>query len=101
MLSNAHFLAKFRLDTAEKEPAKKLAKFSKNAFSKNATQAAQGGRNGGRAAICPVSANAGVSQSVPAFKEVVLDAKHFNNSLDFGIGKTPSRINRCKIIHCY
>ena len=29
MLSNAYFLAKFRLDTAENEPAKKLQKFAK------------------------------------------------------------------------
>ena len=36
MLSNAYFLAKFRFDTAENEPAKNLAKFSKNTFSKNA-----------------------------------------------------------------
>ena len=38
MLSNAYFLAKFRFDTAENEPAKNLQnfKFSKNAFSKNA-----------------------------------------------------------------
>ena len=36
MLSNAYFLAKFRFDTAENEPAKKFAKFSKNAFSKTA-----------------------------------------------------------------
>ena len=36
MLSNAYFLAKLRFDTAENEPAKKFAKFSKNAFSKNA-----------------------------------------------------------------
>ena len=35
MLSNAYFLAKFRFDTAENEPAKNLQnfKFSKNAFS--------------------------------------------------------------------
>ena len=30
MLSNAYFLAKFRLDTAENEPAKNLQKFCKN-----------------------------------------------------------------------
>ena len=36
MLSNAYFLAKFRFDTAENEPAKNLQYFSKNAFSKNA-----------------------------------------------------------------
>ena len=36
MLSNAYFLAKFRFDTAENEPAKNLQNFSKNAFSKNA-----------------------------------------------------------------
>ena len=35
MLSNAYFLAKFRFDTAENEPAKNLTKFSKNVFSKN------------------------------------------------------------------
>ena len=29
MLSNAFFLAKFRFDTAEKEPAKKLQNFAK------------------------------------------------------------------------
>ena len=29
MLSNAYFLAKFRFDTAENEPAKKLQKFAK------------------------------------------------------------------------
>ena len=38
MLSNAYFLAKFRFDTAENEPAKNLQnfKFSKNAFFENA-----------------------------------------------------------------
>ena len=36
MLSNAYFLAKVRFDTAENEPAKKIAKFSKNAFFENA-----------------------------------------------------------------
>ena len=36
MLSNAYFLAKFRFDTAENEPAKNLQNFRKNAFSKNA-----------------------------------------------------------------
>ena len=30
MLSNAYFLAKFRFDTAENEPAKNLQKFAKN-----------------------------------------------------------------------
>ena len=30
MLSNAYFLAKFRFDTAENEPAKKLQKFAKD-----------------------------------------------------------------------
>ena len=36
MLSNAYFVAKFRFDTAENEPAKNLRKFSKNAFFENA-----------------------------------------------------------------
>ena len=36
MLSNAYFLAKFRFDTAENEPAKNLQNFSKNAFFENA-----------------------------------------------------------------
>ena len=30
MLSNAYFLAKFRFDTAENEPAKNLQNFGKN-----------------------------------------------------------------------
>ena len=30
MLSNAYYLAKFRFDTAEKEPAKNLKNFAKN-----------------------------------------------------------------------
>ena len=34
MLSNAYFLAKFRLDTAENEPAKNLQNFRKKHFSK-------------------------------------------------------------------
>ena len=34
MLSNAYFLAKFRFDTAENEPAKKLQKFRKMHFRK-------------------------------------------------------------------
>ena len=34
MLSNAYFLAKFRFDTAENEPAKKLQNFRKMHFSK-------------------------------------------------------------------
>ena len=32
MLSNAYFLAKFRFDTAENEPAKKFQKLSKNFY---------------------------------------------------------------------
>ena len=36
MLSNAYFLAKFRFDTAEDEPAKNLQNFRKMHFSKNA-----------------------------------------------------------------
>ena len=32
MLSNAYFIAKFRFDTAENEPAKNLQKIGKNAF---------------------------------------------------------------------
>ena len=32
MLSNAYFLAKFRFDTAEKEPAKTLQNFAKKKF---------------------------------------------------------------------
>ena len=36
MLSNAYFVAKFRFDTAENEPAKNLQKFRKMHFSKNA-----------------------------------------------------------------
>ena len=34
MLSNAYFLAKFRFDTAENEPAKKLQNFRKMHFRK-------------------------------------------------------------------
>ena len=34
MLSNAYFLAKFRFDTAENEPAKNLQNFRKMHFSK-------------------------------------------------------------------
>ena len=36
MLSNAYFLAKFRFDTAENEPAKNLQNFQKNVFFGNA-----------------------------------------------------------------
>ena len=36
MLANAYFLAKFRFDTAENEPAKNLQNFRKIHFSKNA-----------------------------------------------------------------
>ena len=36
MLSNAYFLAKFRFDTAENEPAKNLQNSRKMHFSKNA-----------------------------------------------------------------
>ena len=35
MLSNAYFLAKFRFDTAENEPAKNLQNFRKMHFSNN------------------------------------------------------------------
>ena len=42
MLSNAYFLAKFRFDTAENEPAKNLQKNSKNAFFENAFFGASG-----------------------------------------------------------
>ena len=37
MLSNAYFVAKFRFDTAENEPAKNLQNFRKNAFSGEAS----------------------------------------------------------------
>ena len=44
MLSNAYFLAKFRFDTAENEPAKNLQNFRKMHFSKTQPEAA--GREG-------------------------------------------------------
>ena len=57
MLSNAYFLAKFRFDTAENEPAKNLQKFrkmhfrkmhfSKNAFFENALRRGSAGRGVG------------------------------------------------------
>ena len=55
MLSNAYFLAKFRFDTAENEPAKNLQKFAKfaNFADANPLRAAsrpgQGGAGRGRA----------------------------------------------------
>ena len=45
MLSNAYFLAKFRFDTAENEPAKNLQKFAKFA---NFADPNQGSRARGR-----------------------------------------------------
>ena len=41
MLSNAHFLAKFRFDTAENEPAKNLQNFQKMHFRKCTRPAAR------------------------------------------------------------
>ena len=42
MLSNAYFLAKFRFDTAENEPAKNLQKFAKFANFANIGAALRG-----------------------------------------------------------
>ena len=47
MLSNAYFLAKFRFDIAENEPAKNLAKFAKFCQFLQVRQAAAGGERGG------------------------------------------------------
>ena len=44
MLSNAYFLAKFRLDTAENESAKNLQKFQKNVFPSVQRQNQRGAR---------------------------------------------------------
>ena len=39
MLSNAYFLAKFRFDTAENEPAKRIPKFCKQAAASASSEA--------------------------------------------------------------
>ena len=51
MLSNAYFLAKFRFDTAENEPAKKIAKFTNfaNPTPNREVRAGVAARAGGRA----------------------------------------------------
>ena len=41
MLSNAYFLAKFRFDTAENEPAKKFANFRKVHFQATSAEVAR------------------------------------------------------------
>ena len=56
MLSNAYVVAKFRFDTAENEPAKNFAKFSKNAFFENA-----------------------FSKNRPVVSEVTIPLKHYVN----------------------
>ena len=51
MLSNAYFLAKFRFDTAENEPAKNLQNFRKMHFeARTGLGDRRGGRGGHRAA---------------------------------------------------
>ena len=45
MLSNAYFLAKFRFDTAENEPAKNLQNFRKMHFSRRAVSLPPAGRS--------------------------------------------------------
>ena len=50
MLSNAYFLAKFRFDTAENEPAKNLQNFRKMHFRKMHFQKMHCHRPGGRPA---------------------------------------------------
>ena len=52
MLSNAYFLAKFRFDTAENEPAKNLQKFANfaNFANPNPKPLKGGGHGGGRRA---------------------------------------------------
>ena len=54
MLSNAYFLAKFRFDTTENEPAKKLQNFANfpnfaNPIHRSKLNAGRGGRRGRRA----------------------------------------------------
>ena len=96
MLSNAYFLAKFRFDTAENEPAKnlqnfrkmhflkmhflkmhfsKIHAFSKNAFSKNAFSKNAFSKNAHRKRRGPVpGAAAEVQQRGPQRCEVLQDA---------------------------
>ena len=52
MLSNAYFLAKFRFDTAENEPAKKLQNFARRAAARRALHRA------GRARALEAAGNA-------------------------------------------
>ena len=52
MLSNAYFLAKFRFDTAENEPAKNLKKFAKNKPQAAPLRFAPRRRGGGLEGIC-------------------------------------------------
>ena len=51
MLSNAYFLAKFRFDTAENEPAKILQNFRKMHFSKNVGMHRRGAEKRERAEV--------------------------------------------------
>ena len=64
MLSNAYFLAKFRFDTAENEPAKHLQTFRKkknaffeNAFFENASRDDRAGRGPMRSEWCKGDVN--------------------------------------------
>ena len=50
MLSNAYFLAKFRFDTAENEPAKNLQNFRKMHFRKMVAK--NFAKQAGRRAVC-------------------------------------------------
>ena len=75
MLSNAYFLAKFRFDTAENEPAKNLQNFTKNLQNLLilltprlliGDGGARGGEGGQAAAHLHVAAGAGVAAAAAA-----------------------------------
>ena len=94
MLSNAHFLAKFRFDTAENEPAKKIAKFSKNAFSEIAfSEALRELRAGFAWTTSPGLSSGFVPQSgVAGPTSIAKFAKFANLST-----KTPQRLARIRL----
>ena len=68
MLSNAYFLAKFRFDTAENEPAKNFQKFANFAAPNPLTVGEAGARtrsSGGTLPIRPSDTDFAVSSSTP------------------------------------
>ena len=92
MLSNAYFVAKFRFDTAENEPAKNLQNFRKMHFPDHPP--AQDGRLGASAAMATreqIALNRELTQLPPRAAPAAILRARFANLPKFS--KTNSRYN--------